>query len=303
LTHHQAHSVVRLDSKFFSSFQDVAERSIYITDGALDVCGSHELYLNRLARQIAPIRMTGNYGSEVLRNASTFKTGTICEELFHPEFSRYVSEARRTFSEVSGGNRLTVTAFKEVPWSLYGSLAAAQSQLTVRTPYMDNDLVGLSYQAPTDTSVCKYLFIRLITGFDKDAMRIRTDRGIGGGSNVVLSKLIQMLFAMWFKMEWYYNDGMPHWLSTLDAMLSSIHPERLILGHHKYLHYRLWFRGELSNYVREILLDRRSENRPYINKKFVRYMVESHIRGDRNYTNEINKALTAELLHRVLVDK
>lgn len=301
-THHQAHSVVRLDSKFFSAFQDVAERSIYITDGALDVCGSHELYLNGLARQIAPIRLTGNYGSEILRNASTFKAATISEELFNPDFSRYVSEARKTFSEVSEGNRLSVTAFKEVPWALYGSLAAAQSQLTVRTPYMDNNIVGLAYQAPKDIETCKELFIRLIADFDKDAMRVRTDRGIGGGSQSASSKLIQMLFAVWFKMEWYYNEGMPHWVSKVDAMLSPLHPERLILGHHKYLHYRIWFRNELSDYVREILLDRRAESRLYLNKKFVRSMVDRHVSGNRNYTSEINKALTVELVHRVLVD-
>ena len=300
--HHQAHSVVRLDSKFFSCFQDVAERSIYITDGALDVCGSHELYLNRLARRIAPIRVTGNYGSEILRNASTFKAGTICEELFHPDFSRYVGEARRTLSEISGGNRLTVTAFKEVPWSLYGSLAAAQSQLTVRTPYMDNDLVALAYQAPRDPKVCKELFVQLITDCNKDLMSIRTDRGIGGRSNVVLSGLIQMLFAGWFKMEWYYNEGLPHWLSKADALLSPLHPERLISGHHKYLHYRQWFRDELSGYVRGMLLDRRTESRPYFNKKFVGHMVDAHLRGNGNYTSEINKAITVELLHRVLVE-
>jgi len=302
LAHDLAHSVVRLDSKFFSTFQDVAERSIYITDGALDVCGSHELYLNGLARQIAPIRLTGNYGSEILRNASTFKAATISEELFHPDFSRYVSEARRTFSEVSRGNRLSVTAFKEVPWSLFGSLAAAQSQLTVRSPYMDNDLAGLAYQAPRDANVNKELFIQLITDIDRDFMSIRTDRGIGGGSHVVFSKLIQLLYAVWFKMEWYYNDGLPHWMSRPDAMLSPFHPERLILGHHKYLHYRLWFRNELSGYVREMLLDRRTGSRPYFNKKFVGHMVVAHLQGNGNYTNEINKAITTELLHRVVME-
>lgn len=301
-THHQAHSVVRLDSKFFSNFHDVAERSIYITDGALDICGSHELYFNVLARKIAPIRLTGNYGSEVLRNASTFKTGTICEELFHPDFSPYVNEARRTFGEVSQGNRLSVTAFKEVPWSLYGSLAAAQSQVTVRTPYMDNDLVELAYQAPKDPKICRELFVRLITGIDKEFMNIRTDRGVGGGSHVAFSRLIEMLYAGWFKLEWYYNEGLPHWLSKTDAMLSSFRPERLILGHHKYLHYRLWFRNELSDYVRGMLLDRQTESRPYFNKKFVEDMVGAHLRGDGNYTNEINKVITTELLHRVLME-
>jgi asparagine synthase (glutamine-hydrolysing) len=246
--------------------------------------------------------MTGNYGSEILRNASTFKAINICEDLFHPDFASYVSDAKRTFSEISGGNRLSITAFKEVPWSLYGSLASAQSQLTVRTPYMDNDLVGLAYQAPRDTKVGKELFVRLITDIDRDFMTIRTDRGIGGGSHIALSKLIEILYAVWFKLEWYYNDGLPHRLSKLDAMSTPLHPERLILGHHKYLHYRLWFRGELSNYVREILLDRRTENRPYLNKRFVKSMVEAHLRGDRNYTNEINKAITTELMHRVLVE-
>jgi len=299
---HQAYSVVRLDPKFFSNFQEVAERSIYITDGALDVCGSHELYLNKLARTIAPIRLTGNYGSEVLRSMSTFKAGAICDELFHPDFDQYISQARRTFSEVRGGNRLTVTAFKEVPWSLYGSLAAAQSQVTVRTPYMDNDLVELAYQAPKDPKICRELFVQLIMGIDKEFMNIRTDRGVGGGSHVAFSRLIEILYALWFKLEWYYNEGMPHWLSKTDAMLSLFRPERLILGHHKYLHYRLWFRNELSDYVRGMLLDRQTENRPYFNKKFVKHMADEHLRGNGNYTNEINKVITTELLHRVLME-
>jgi hypothetical protein len=30
--------------------------------------------------------------------------------------------------------------------------------------------------------------------------------------------------------------------------------------------------------------------------------VESHLRGDRNYTTEIHKVLTLELLHRLFLD-
>ena len=36
-------------------------------DGCIDVSRSPDLYVNERAREIAPVRMTGNYGDEVLR--------------------------------------------------------------------------------------------------------------------------------------------------------------------------------------------------------------------------------------------
>jgi hypothetical protein len=32
-------------------------------------------------------------------------------------------------------------------------------------------------------------------------------------------------------------------------------------------------------------------------------VVHGHLKGDRNYTNEIHKLLTLELIHRLFVDK
>ena len=82
-----------------------------------------------------------------------------------------------------------------------------------------------------------------------------------------------------------------------------MHPEKLILGRYQFGHYRIWFRNALSDYVQEMLLDNRTANRPYLNKKYLEKIVRRHIKGKGNYVNEINKVLTAELIHRLLLEQ
>jgi asparagine synthase (glutamine-hydrolysing) len=72
---HQTHKVLRLDRTFFSEFPRLAEKTIYVTDGSVDVCSTHDMYFNKLAREIAPIRVTGKFGSEVIRDHTMFNAG------------------------------------------------------------------------------------------------------------------------------------------------------------------------------------------------------------------------------------
>ena len=78
--------------------------------------------------------------------------------------------------------------------------------------------------------------------------------------------------------------------------------ERLFLGRQKFCHFRTWYKNELSGYVREILLDPRSRARPYVNGTVLEASVNAHVTGMRNYTIEIHKLLSLELLHRALLD-
>src|SRR5713101_7759888 len=66
--------------------------------------------------------------------------------------------------------------------------------------------------------------------------------------------------------------------------------------------FRVWYRDALSQYVREMLLDPRTLSRPYVVRRALEDVVERHLRGDRNYTAEIHKVLTLELIHRLFVD-
>jgi len=51
-----------------------------------------------------------------------------------------------------------------------------------------------------------------------------------------------------------------------------------------------------------VLLDPRSLSRPYIERRALEAVVEGHLKGIRNYTTEIHKLLTLEIVHRVLLD-
>jgi asparagine synthase (glutamine-hydrolysing) len=51
-----------------------------------------------------------------------------------------------------------------------------------------------------------------------------------------------------------------------------------------------------------MLLDRLTLARPYLNARSVEAAVQGHLNGDRNYTIEIHKLLSLELLHRLFID-
>ena len=191
--------------------------------------------------------------------------------------------------------------FKQGPWSGCGRLSVEQSQLIMRTPFMDNELVALSYQAPEQAITSNRTSLRLIQDCNPALSAILTDRGIGITDNPFLF-LIRFYYAFLIRSEYYYNQGMPHWLTRIDNMLSPLHLEKLFLGQNKFHHYRVWFRRELAQYVLDVLSDKQTCTRSYLSRAFVEKMVSDHMKGLKNYTSEINMILTIELTQRLLVD-
>src|SRR6266849_8631619 len=113
----------------------------YLTDGCLDLTHSPDLYLNEKAREIATVRLTGNYGSEVLRQSIAFKPLEHARGLFSPEFVPCIHAARETYAELLQGHPVSFAVFRQAPWHHYGLLALEETQLSLRSPYLDNDLV------------------------------------------------------------------------------------------------------------------------------------------------------------------
>jgi hypothetical protein len=50
-------------------------------------------------------------------------------------------------------------------------------------------------------------------------------------------------------------------------------------------------------------LDKRTAARPYMNQAYLEKIVHDHIKGNRNYTKEINLILTAELIQRIFIEQ
>ena len=296
------HEVIPVGEAFMASFPTLAEETVYISDGCLSVCGAYELYLNRLARRIAGVRLTGNYGSEVLRSAGSFKPVHPTMELIHPDFHTYIHDAIHTWDGMTGGRNLSFRVFKQAPWYGYGRLAVEQSQVVMRTPFMDNNLVGLMYRAPEGVRSTDDTVLRLIERAKPSLVGIPTDRGLYGRSGLMPSRWVHGFTEFQFKADYCYKSGMPQWMEQLHYLLGPLQPERWLIGRHRFAHFRVWFRRELAANVRDVVLDPGTARRPYVNGSFLETMVNRHIKGDRNYTNEIEKVFTMELVHRLFAD-
>ncbi len=195
---------------------------------------------------------------------------------------------------------MTFAVFRQSPWYHHGILALEQSQLTVRSPFMDNDFIRAVYRAPKESAANGDIRLRLIKEGSPALGRIRSDRGVGGkGLTSVLARASQ---EFTFKAEYAYDYGMPQSVARIDHLLSRLRLERLFLGRHKMLHFRVWYRDQLADYVREILLDPLTLSRPYLQKATLEAVVEDHLNGTRNYTTAIHKLLTLELFHRLFLD-
>ena len=299
----QTHEVITVGQDFLQKFPNLAERTVYITDGAMDVSGSPDLYVNKHLREISETRMTGNYGDEVIRSVRSFKPNPPDFGIFKKDFYPFVTDALNTYNEMNKGNSLSVTIFKQIPWHHFGRYALEQSQINQRTPFLDNDLVKVLYQMSDEDKKNKEFTYRIIRDGNKELSTILTDRGVEINSKSMRSKFINIYREFLFKAEYAYDYGMPHWVSEIDRMLIPFHPERLFLGRHKFHHFRVWYRDQLSGYIKNILLDKRTMERPYFDAKFIENMVNSHVKGEKNYTMEIHKALTAELIQRVIVEE
>ena len=293
------HDVLPIGKPFLETFPELAAQTVWTTDGTLEVSASHEVYLSRLARQIAPVRITGNYGSEILRSVSTFKPIRLARQIFDNDFLPFIEEGERALTEAKRAHPISFAVFREIPWSLYGRLAAAQSQLTVRSPYTDNDIVALVYRRPRERGVQTRVWQQLIAQQSPLLASIPTDRGIGIRHSRV-GRSDRLLRYLTFKAEWYYESGMPSWLARIDARVGRGRTPPWFVGSHKIENYRLWFRDDLFPWVRASLCDS-STALPYFAPDAVREITIAHGAGAGNFTREISRILSIELIQKTLI--
>ena len=296
----QQHQVITVGEEFLSRFSHYAERSIYLTDACVDLSRSPDLYVNEKAREIAPVRMVGTYGSEMLLHAVMFKAEYPTASVYDGGLEPQIQTAKATYDSSLKIHPVTFAAFRQSPWHHYGVLSLEQTQVAVRSPYLDNDLVKTVYKAPASVSVAinQEARSKLVQEGNPALANLRTDRGIPGLDSVFTRGLLNFTF----KAEYAYDYGMPQWIARVDHLFAPLHLERIWLGRHKVFHFRVWYRDYLADYVREIMLDARSLARPYVNREGVRRIVNGHLAGHRNYTTEIHRLLTLELTHRLFVD-
>ena len=85
--YNQPFQVITAGEEFLARFPYYAERAVYLAEGCADVSRAPDVYLNEKAREIAPVRMTGNLGGEILRQCSHVQARGAAAGLFRSRYS------------------------------------------------------------------------------------------------------------------------------------------------------------------------------------------------------------------------
>ena len=202
-----------------------------------------------------------------------------------------MDEAAETYRSEAAGHRLSFIAFKQVPWHHYARFSAEKSQLTPRSPFLDNELVALAYRAPRELVGS--------AGADSPVNHQRqstrsipsaTDRALRSRAVPILGSLKHNWQEFTAKAEYAYDYGMPPWLARADRALKPLHLEKLFLGRHKFYHFRVWYRDQLSHALRDQFYTF-AQPSCYVDGAPQR-MIREHTSGGFNHTLELHKLLT-----------
>jgi len=291
----QEHQTIRVGEEFFPSFTALAERSVLLSDGTMDASGSIEVFCNARARGISPRRITGNYGSEVLRANVAFRPTRLFSHLFQEEFQAELQRAAKTYEEERAGSRMTFILFKQVPWHHYSRRSLEANLLQPISPFLDNDLAALAYRCPASLQGSPQPLLELIARGDERLRRVPTDRSLQLHRLGWVGRGVGRYRELTAKAEYAYDYGMPPALTKIDRVLRPLQLERLFLGRHKFYHFRTWYRGVLAEQIRSMANAFPSLPPPF-RPDILRMVVDEHASGRANHTLPIHRLIASQIL-------
>jgi asparagine synthase (glutamine-hydrolysing) len=293
------HRLLRLRPDFFAGFAAHADKTVFITDGCSGILGAHEIYFHRQARKLATLRLTGNYGGEICRGVSTFKAPGLTPQIFNPDFLPAVNAAAGQLA-AQKKHPDTFAAFQEIPLNLFGNLAAGRSQISFRTPYLDNELVALAYQCPASLKKSSLPAMRLVKACSPALDNIPTDRGFISDRSDPEIFLRRVFAEVTFKLDYCSNAGLPRPFGLLDPVFKPVVNALGIAGLHKFLKYSIWFRNTLAQFVREKIAAAQKTATAFLDAEALGQVTRQHLSGQKDFPSEINAALVLESLERQL---
>ena len=218
----QPYQVIPVGEEFLSRFSHYAERAVYLTDGCVDVSRAPDLYLERKGTRNCPSQDDGElWRARSFAEFVPSSRRSPCRDCSLPEFLRYVRQASETYAESApAGTRFPLPFSSRARGTTTGCLALEQTQLSVRSPFLDNDLVRTVFRAPESAVTTSDVSLRLIADGNRALLRIPTDRGLGRRQRTSLMRRPpKVSSSSLFKAEYAYDMGMPQWMARLDHLL------------------------------------------------------------------------------------
>jgi asparagine synthase (glutamine-hydrolysing) len=296
---HQPHTTLVLGDEFLREFPHYMEEAVVRSSGYLGMSGAAELFLNRQARAVSPIRLTGNYGGELLRGVRAFKA-RLPDWVVGSADQPALRQAVEVFDQAAAVNSVSFALFCQAPHQGFGRRAIESSELTVRSPFLDNDLARLAYRAPLGRQAGTTACVSVIRHHKSQLLTIPTDRGCLGRGNALTRAVRRGYRELLFKGEYLAGHGMPQSVASALSILPGGGAERRLLGYHKFQHFRQWIRSELWAYVRDVLAEPVPEAEVFADRSQLSLMLDSHKAGSRNCFAALDKALTLRITAKKL---
>lgn len=289
------HEVIRLGDSFLRDFPGHADKTVRRTDGAHGVTGTHESVLSERASRLAPVRMTGIFGGEILRGLSPWRHVRLRRNLLAHELEVATDEQHKV---PRPAHAVTAAAFGTTPAAMHGTLSSCRAWLDLRTPFLDARLVRLAYRAP-GSAATEQSAVRMLRRHLPLLPALPTDRGRQVGGPRVLEYGVRSFEQVAFKLDYIANESLAWPFTALDPIVGRLARSRRVLGRHKYLAYRRWFRHELATYVQDLV--RAASRLPIWQGAALRRLAADHISGADNVTEDVNLVLTLEAVDRLLL--
>ncbi|AMY12983.1 Asparagine synthetase [glutamine-hydrolyzing] 3 [Luteitalea pratensis] len=291
------HQVIGLGGEFLANFRQTFDRSVYISDGYLGLSGAAELHVNALARAIAPARITGNWGGEMMRGVRAFKFTVPKGNFLRPELLDCMTQAEAAFSPRIA-DPLSGTLFHQIPLQGYGRYVVERSQVITRTPFLAPQVVEALYgAAPEVRRACESA--AAVIGQRPALLGLPTDAGVVVTRPARARKLWRRAAI---KTEYMTSHGAPDWMARLAAVLPAPVLETRFLGVDKFYHFRHWMRHQLAPTVKAVLAAAAPRLEQSLDLERVRAMADQHCRGQANYTDSLDKVMTLATAERMLFD-
>ena len=288
----QTHHFHRVGGDFFAEFSRYAEDAALLSGGTADVTGSLTLYQAKRARSVAPILLTGSFWYDVFVGGGNRWLETTYGMTNSDLASTYDAAGQR-FQEIVEGHPLSVTLLQLIPTYRSAHLAIARSQVAVRTPYLDRDLLALLFRTPLHSNWAVKAALQTLVNDGKDLVQSPPKRqSIFAGKTPTNALEFSSLIC---------DDFVLHPRPIL--------PKKRIEA--RYLHcrsdtpnslFRDWLRNQLADYLQDVLLDPGTLNRPYFTRREVEGMLYDHISGRSDNTTIISRLLGLELTLRAIAE-
>jgi asparagine synthase (glutamine-hydrolysing) len=301
----QSHTFLELDENdYLKNYPEIVTQMIYASDGLGSAEQADLFCFNRMSREVAPVRMSGKYGTEVLKNGRGLKGEAAPREgLIREEFRPFLAAARETYRTLPPFTDFSFYLYKDLPWWWNKYIAIESTQVEVRSPYLDNDLIRLVHQAPPmSTPARERMELTLIGRLYPSLLKVPSTSFHREAESFPRRsfKRARLVGEKIYTRE-RVPHGMTHAVAKIDRLLKPLHLERRMTGWIP-RNNRVIFRDGLAPFLKETLLSPKTFGRPYWDRGFLEGVTRAHTTGKGNYLRELRKVLQIELIARTFID-